>query len=1553
MGEMQADHLLQDVAIIGMSGRFPQSVDLDEFWGNLRDGIECISDFSDDELISSGVDRSLIGTPGYVRRKGVLRDIELFDALFFGFNPGEAEIVDPQHRLFLESSHELLESAGYNPEEYAGLVGVYAGCSLNSYLLSNILSNRDVLERLGGFQVLIGSDKDFLTTRTSYKLNLKGPSIDVQTACSTSLVAVHLACQSLLNYECDMAIAGGVSVGVPQKKGYVYQEGMVHSPDGRCRPFDSKAQGFVSGEGVGVVLLKRLADALRDRDYIRAVIKGSAVNNDGSWKVGYTAPGIDGQAEVVAMAQASAGVDAETISYIETHGTGTPLGDPIELAALTKAFGASTGKTGFCAIGSVKSNIGHLDTAAGIASLIKTVLALEHKLLPPSLHFEEPNPEIDFKHSPFYVNTLPSEWKSGESLRRAGVSSFGIGGTNAHVIVEEAPARQAANCARKWQLLTLSAKTETALSVMSQRLVEHLGKNVDPYLPDIAYTLHVGRRRFSHRRIVLCQSIDDAILAADAPDSKHVYTTESDAENRRVAFMFSGQGSQHVNMALDLYEGEPAFREQVDLCSEFLRPHLGCDLRDILYPGAEEIEDASRRLTETVFAQPALFVIEYALARLWEEWGIRPHAMIGHSIGEYVAACLAGVFSLEEALTLVARRGQLIQKLPSGAMMAVVLPEEEVLPCLNDGLSLAAVNGPALCVTSGARDAIDALEKELIAREVCCIHLHTSHAFHSKVIEPILPEFIECVRKINLKPPRMRYLSNVTGTWITDAEATDPGYWARHLRQTVRFADGVAELLKEPDVLLLEVGPGRALGTIVEQYANKGAGQTVLSSMRHAKERKSDSVVLLRTLGRLWLEGVRVDWASFHKREQLGRVPLPTYPFDRRRYWIDSKSQPSERKARKGSFQKQQQISEWFYLPSWKRSTPPKVSEPNALEKRKRCWLVLLDQHGLGHELVKRLRFDGYDVVTAVAGARFGKVEENTYIICPDSEDGYGDLLAELSASGKVPGRIVHLWKFAPNGHSLPEIEQVDEFEQLGFHSLVFLARSLTEFHVDDEIEIDVITNNLHEVTGEEVLCPEVATILGPCKVIPQEHHNIKCRAIDFSCATTNSPQQQALVDQLMGELIGESSDTLVAYRGRHRWVQSFEAIRLDRTIEDTPRLLRERGVYLITGGLGGIGSILAEYLAQSVHAKLILTSRSGLPNREEWEGWLALHGDGNNVSRKIRKVQHLEQSGAEVLVFGADVADLEQMQAVINQSNAQFGPINGVVHAAGVLDGDTFHTVMETNRTDAARQFRPKVFGLTVLKKVFEDKVLDFCLLTSSLSSVLGGLGFVTYSAANLFMDAFAQKYGRTSSQPWTSVNWDGWNLGGRIDEDSSYESDLARLTITPEEGVDVFGRILSMEAVTQVIVSTGNLQTRFDRWIARDFLLDADSSRKQDPDPLEDEISPSKSKHSRPKLSNDYIAPRSETERAIAGIWQDLLRLEEIGAHDDFFELGGHSLLGTQVISRIYKSFNVQLPLRRVFEARTVETLAEVLEISIPSSKAGKPDTGFDSEGREIIEI
>ncbi|MFQ5930187.1 MAG: type I polyketide synthase, partial [Acidobacteriota bacterium] len=748
-----------EIAIIGVVGRFPGAKNLDRFWQNLQNGVESISFLSDQELVSSRIDPAVLNNPNYVKAAAVIEDVELFDASFFGFTPREAEITDPQHRFFLECAWEALENAGYDPGRYEGSIGVYAGVANSSYLLNNLFPNRDLIASVGDFQIGIGNDGDYLTTRVSYKLNLKGPSINVQTTCSTSLVAVHVACQSLLNRECDMALAGGVTISVPQRVGYWYQEGGIMSPDGHCRAFDAKAKGTIGGSGVGIVVLKRLQDALTDGDYIHAVIKGSAANNDGSLKVGFTAPSVEGQAEVIAEALAMAEVEPETITYIEAHGTGTELGDPIEIAALTQAFRTSIDKKGFCAIGSVKSNIGHLDSAAGVASLIKTVLALKHKMIPPSLHFEQPNPKIDFANSPFYVNTTLREWQADGTPRRAGVSSFGIGGTNAHVILEEAPLTEASGPSRPWQLLVLSAKTGSALETATTNLREYLQQQPDLKLADVAYTLQVGRQGLSHRRMLVCRDIDDAVTALEALDPRRVFTHFQDARQVPVAFMFPGQGAQYVNMGLELYQIEPAFRDHIDYCSELLKRHLGLDLRDVLYPSEEQAEVATQKLKQTFITQPALFVIEYALAQLWMQWGVYPQAMIGHSIGEYVAACLAEVFSLEDGLALVAARGRLMQQLPGGAMLAVPLPQREVESLLGEHLSLAAINEPSLCVVSGPTEAVDSLEAQLAEKEIAGRRLHTSHAFHSEMMDPILEPFTEQVGRIELNPPKIPYIS--------------------------------------------------------------------------------------------------------------------------------------------------------------------------------------------------------------------------------------------------------------------------------------------------------------------------------------------------------------------------------------------------------------------------------------------------------------------------------------------------------------------------------------------------------------------------------------------------------------------------------------------------------------------------------------------------------------------------------------------------------------------------------------------------------------------------
>jgi amino acid adenylation domain-containing protein len=884
------------IAIIGMAGRFPGSKNLAQFWENLKNGVESIETFSDQELESPYIHPAALRDPNYIRAGAFLDGIDLFDASFFDFNPKEAEITDPQQRLLLECAWEALEQSGYASETCGRRVGVFAGAGLSGYL-QNLYSNQEVMRSTNAFQIVIGNDKDYLATRVSYKLNLKGPSVNVQTACSTSLVAVHLACQSLLSRECEMALAGGISIRVPQKVGYYYQEGGINSPDGHCRAFDANAQGTVPGNGGGIVVLKRLADALADGDTIQAVILGSAINNDGSAKVGYTAPSVDGQAEVIAKAQGVAGIDPDTITYVEAHGTGTPLGDPIELAALSQAFRLETSKKAFCAIGSLKTNMGHLDAGAGVAGLIKTVLALNHRMIPPSLHFEQPNPTGDLDNSPFYVNRMLREWITEGIPRRAGVSSFGIGGTNAHVILEDPPRTEARSTSSGPYLLLLSAKTSAALDTMSINLRDDLQQRDGLDLRDVAYTLQVGRASFNHRRMLVCQDVHDGIAQLSTRQANRVLTTTLEPRHRPVVFMYPGQGSQYVRMGWGLYKSHPVFRQQVDLCAELLMPHLSVDLRSLLYPADLELESSSSQLDQTFLSQPALFVMEYALTQLWLELGIKPEATIGHSIGEYVSACVAGVFSLEDALKLVAARGRLMQGMPKGTMLIVPLPEQEVKQSLSAELSIAAVNAPSLCVVSGPTAAVDELERSLTMKGVESQRLRTSHAFHSKMMEPIVSLFIELVKETALSPPNIPYISNLTGTWITASQAMDPSYWGDHMRQTVRCADGLRKLLKDENTIALEVGPGKGLSGLARQHSERRGERIALATLPPAKARESAEEYFLRTAGSLWLAGVRLNWSKLYGDGQPHRVALPTYPFERKRYWIAKGPSRSEQLA--------------------------------------------------------------------------------------------------------------------------------------------------------------------------------------------------------------------------------------------------------------------------------------------------------------------------------------------------------------------------------------------------------------------------------------------------------------------------------------------------------------------------------------------------------------------------------------------------------------------------------------------------------------------------------
>lgn len=1319
------------IAIVGMAGRFPGARNTAGFWQNLRDGVESICDRSDAELRAAGAAAEDLANPDYVRRAAILNDVPLFDASFFGFSPRDASIMDPQHRHFLECAWEALEDASHPPQHFPGSIGVFAGSGMNSYLIHNLLGNRRLVESTGLFQLKqTGNDKDVLATRVSYQFDLRGPSINVQTACSTSLVAVHLACQSLLNFECDMALAGGVTIEIPHGLGYIYREGEILSRDGHCRSFDASSSGTVFASGLGIVVLRRLEDALADHDSIRAVILGSAINNDGARKVGYLAPSVEGQAEVIAEALDYAGVPADTVQYIETHGTGTRVGDPIEIRALTKAFqGSAVHST---AIGSLKSNVGHLDAAAGVAGLIKAALALEHSEIPPSLHFEKINPHIEIEHSPFYVNNELAAWPVTATPRRAGVTSLGIGGTNAHVVIEQAPPVSLTRHPRPYQILTVSAKTATAADQAFSNLNLYLAAHPELALADVAYTCQLGRQAFPHRRALVVEDTSKAAVTTTATNAKQIAGV---ATRTSPIFLFSGQGSQYVNMGRELYEQEPVFRETLDHCAQHLRTPLGIDLIQALYPAVSEKDDCAERLNQTWLTQPALFAVEYALAQWWISLGVVPAAMAGHSIGEYVAACLAGVFSLQDALSTVAARGRLIYDLPAGSMLAVPLAAADVR--ISEQLSLAAINNPNMCVVSGPIAEVDAFERSLSGQSIACRRLVTSHAFHSAMMDPILGPFENLLRGVVLHPPRIPYLSNVTGSWIKPEEATDPAYWARHIRSTVRFSGNLAELLRTPDRVLIETGPGNVLTSLARQQG--GPSTSAFPSLPHPRETTSPLRRALETLGHVWTLGVDVDWSKLHAPGSAQRVPLPTYPFERQRFWIEpDKAQTGLALAAAGTSTSPSPVTDTdgisFQRRSWKAaSLVATTAEPGP-------WLLFRDASGLADQIAVQLKSARQKAILVDAGSSYKQLKKGAYVLRPAVRADYDMFVADLLKAGELPRKIVYTWSVAPAATEPLLEETLDR----SFYSPLYLTQALAAQDLTGFSAV-FVSNGMQQVDGEPVHNPARAVILGPARVIPKELPGFACKAVDVDIEGKSIHECAACI-------IAEMSvreNTTVAYRLGQRYIETLVPFHPSAAPE-RPRLQRN-GVYLITGGLGALGLTIARHLAIEFQARLVLTSRTGLPPAAQWESALNDAELSETEAERIRKLIAIRSLAGGLMVLQADVTDLGQMKTAVAQARREFGKIDGVFHAAGTLDDGP---LMLKTISSAARVLEPKVHGTLILEKALRDEPLAFFVLFSSISSFVPPAGQVDYAAANAFLDAFAL----SRRGVVTAVDWGAW---------------------------------------------------------------------------------------------------------------------------------------------------------------------------------------------------
>ena len=919
-------------------------------------------------------------------------------------------------------------------------------------------------------------------------------------------------------------------------------------------------------------------------------------------------------------------------------------------------------------------------------------------------------------------------WPRTDHPRRAGVSSFGIGGTNAHAVLEEAPEQEPSGPARPWQILTLSAKTADALESAIADLARHLSALPGPEpndFADVAYTLQVGRRHLPHRRVVVCRDALEAIASLSGLDPQRAAAAVCEMRHRPVFFLFPGQGSQHVGMTGELYASEPGFRRRIDASAEILRGILGFDLRRVLYPPASESEAAELRLRDTAITQPALFVVEHALAGLWMEWGVRPRGMLGHSLGEYVAACLAGVLTLPDALRLVVARGRLMSEMPPGSMLSVPRPVDEIARFLTEDVSLSAINAPGRCTVSGPPEDIGELARLLAEQGIESRTLRTSHAFHSRLMEPAAERFAHEVAAVSRQAPKLRYIANLTGTWVRDNEVADPAFWARQLREPVLFAAGVGELLREEAPILLEVGPGAALTAFARRQIGSSPAAHALASLPRSEESGSEVQALLGTAGRLWLHGVEIDWRGFHAEERRRRVPLPTYPFERRRYWIappssqDLATAPAPPAARLPR--------EWLYTPIWRRlaASPPGLTAPAAVAER---WILFDDGGRIAAGLRAKLEGQGVEVLRIERGDG-----------C--RAEGIARLLARSEVAPQTPLAVVHLWSAVAAGAA-----SLAELQECGYYSLLDLARALEAQRVSAPVTVWVITSGVHEVTGEEMLAPARATVLGPCRVIPQEMPNVRCRHVDIMAPAPDSSEEERVIDRLAAELASPEGPPVVACRGAFRWVPEMARLPSQGEAGAGSRL-RPCGVYLITGGLGKVGLALARHLAAAVRARLVLTGRSPFPARDRWDG----PDHDSEVQGKIRALREIEALGGEILFAEADVADEEAMARVVREAEEKFGPLNGVLHAAGQAGLRAYHSLSETGSAESREQFRAKVDGTLALERALTGRKLDFCVLISSLSAILGGLGFAAYSAANLFLDAFAAERNRTSPFAFT----------------------------------------------------------------------------------------------------------------------------------------------------------------------------------------------------------
>ncbi len=1466
------------IAIVGMAGWFAESENVGEFWANLKSGRECV-----------GVNARVGDTPAAggghtVEQVNLYERAAKFDASLFGLSPREAERLEPQQRQFLELAWEALEDGGYSVDVAGADVGVFGGGNFTSYF--ELPSGAQLPD---GLDEMIGADKDYLATRVAHHLGLTGPAITVQSACSTSLVAVHLACRALLAGECGAALAGGVSITRPRMTRYTYTPGGILSPDGYCRAFDADAMGTVFTEGAGMVLLMRLEDAMARRHPIYAVIRGSAVNNDGGGKASYMAPSIAGQESVIRAAMKAAGVAPADIGFIEAHGSATVLGDAIELAALTRVFRGQVDGVGVCRLGSVKTNVGHTASAAGVAGLMKAALALKHGLIPANVNFSRPNPDLDLAASPFTVNAEAEAWPRRRGAPRfAGVSSFGVGGTNAHAVLEEPPVTRAARARRPTYVLTLSARNEEALGASAAALRRRLRRASRRELADTAYTLNVGRRPLEHRAAIVCSDVREAREALAGRAQSTAFGGRIASDERVTAFMFPGQGSQYLGMGRQLYQQEPVFRAVVDECLGILSGEHGLDLvalfRESEAPGWSEADIARTRT-----AQALIFVVEYALASLLMSWGVRPNYVIGHSIGEYAAACVARVFSLEAALRLVALRGALMEALPPGGMLSVAASTDAIE--LPDALDLAAINSPRQFVLSGSNEAIDAFAAQLEERQIPCTRLRTSHAFHSRAMEPILDRFRAAVAQEEMRPPAFPLVSNVTGGVVLWETLRDPDYFARHIREPVLFVQGLDTLVRRGVDLLIEVGPGRQLSGLAQQNGLHRQHVRIVNTMHNGAGAGAEASTLMRAVSRVWLEGGAVDWSATHAGEKRRMVSLPPYPFERQSYRTEPVA--GRTAVSKGKLEPLR----WLYAPTWRRIAP--TQRAPALGEGA-CWLVLEgeDSSPTPGPIAMRLRARGETVVAAQLGPAFARTSPDAFVVGAGSSGDFVSMFEALKADGLTPHRIVHAWGGAPDLTGAADEEDRVTFERRQLRGIYSLARCLKaykEVFGREAATFDIITSGVAEVIGGERLRPGAASAVAFARLLAQENVQLAARVLDIDPALL-AARADHVFDRVAEALSSPMNDRMIALRGDFWWAQDFEPFPV---AEDARPRLKKGGVYLITGGMGYIGLIFARHLAEAWNARLVLAGRSPLEASTD--------GEAPQPSRADRLAE-LEALGGEAVYVQADVSNIDDVRRLRAAVYDRFGALDGIIFGAGVVEERGVIEEID-NSALLEHNYAGKVHGLKNVLEAFKEDPLDFGLVLSSISTVLGGLGLCAYSAANHVADALVFAHRQAGHRNWMTTNWDLWGDGHFSEADRRF-SFLLALAIQPEEGCQALEYILGALNTPQLIVSTHDLAARIAFWVTG-------STSGASP----------QIQHKRPNLETEYVEVEGELEHKLHEIWSLVLGIETIGRDDDFFEMGGHSILAVRAAVQIQEFLPPDSPSPNIYDTPTIRLLAEAL--------------------------